>query len=135
MSDDLTMLYADMRKGVDLIPWRRIETIWKKIKAPLHTGQRVWWYYKDEAKFFRENGFKPRDRAGYSGIVIPQPGAERRSLTGEMEPEDVVIVHDWYPTEKCYPDTHYVTLIRLLVAPGLVEIFSKDQDTTGINSH
>ena len=135
MGHDLTVLCADMRKGVELIPWKRIETIWKKIKAPLSTGQRVWWYYKEDTAFARKEGFNPRDHAGYSGIVIPQVGSERRSLTGEMEPEDVVIVHDWYPVEKCYPDVQYVTLIRLLLSPGLVEIFSKHTDFIGIKSH
>ena len=131
---ELAELNHDMHEGVQLIPWKRYDTIWGRLRAPLHIGSRVWWYFRADAKLCRKDKRPPRDYASYSGILIPQPGARRTSLTGEMEPDDVVVIHDYRSDDK-FPTTQYVTLIRLLLTPNLVEVFSKERDIIGINSH
>jgi hypothetical protein len=52
-----------------------------------------------------------------------------------MEPEDAIVVHDWYPFEKHHSSVQYTTLIRLLLAPGLVEIFLRGHNQNPAEIH
>ena len=66
---------------------------------------RIWWRYEED----EEDGelFWP-----YSGVVVPKHGME--VFHDEMEIEDIIIIHDEYPTEKCYPEVQWIAMARLL---------------------
>jgi len=118
----LDQLGSDLRSGVMLIPFNRIESIYRKFKAKPRAGNRVWWYYAEDKKWSREEKFNVRDHAGYSGVLVPGPDVETHF---DYDIEKLVVVHDRYPTEKCNPDSQWIHLLRLLLAPGLVEVFDK----------
>ncbi|MDE2440734.1 MAG: hypothetical protein KGP14_06895 [Betaproteobacteria bacterium] len=86
-------------------------------------GLRVSWYYKQDAEYAKEWREKSaRDLAPYSGILALAPG---KNTGHEGDIEDFVVVVDRYPTEKCWPETDWVTLARLLSNKDLVEVFAK----------
>ena len=120
----LQSVEGDLRKTGTLIPFRRLDACLRKFKAEGRGGERVRWYYKDDRKFFREEKMEPREHAGYSGILVPKPGVENRG--GVYDFTDLIVVHDIFPVEKCYPDVTWFTLERLLLNPDLVEVFNPE---------
>ncbi|MGV0949279.1 MAG: hypothetical protein ACOYB3_01310 [Azonexus sp.] len=118
----LDQLSSDLRSGVMLIPINRIESLYRKFKAKPCTGNRVWWYYDDDKKFAKGEDISVRSIAGYSGILVPGIDVE---TTCDYDIEKLVVVQDRYPCEKCNPESQWISLIRLLLSPGLVEVFDK----------
>lgn len=102
------------------------ENAYNKIKCSLTNGQRVYWYYKDDLEFCKEIGEDARRSYLYSGIVFTRPFIEKPNYESEMNIEDCIVCIDWYPCEKCYPETDWIALNRLIDNDDLVEIYTKD---------
>lgn len=98
----------------------------EKIKARLTTGNRVYWYYKEDAQYCKDEGLNPREQDYHSGIVVPAPDVEC-VVGGELEYNECVIVRDRYPCEKEYPCCDWMSIGRLLNNPDLVEIYDRSQ--------
>jgi hypothetical protein len=120
-------LQADLACGFGIVSISRIAEIYKKMKCPAYGRGRVWWYYKEDKKFAKDEGFCPRSHAPYSGFLVPVIGVENRGLVScEYELDKLIVVNDVWPVEKCYPEVQWVTLVRLLSTPSLVEMFSEE---------
>lgn len=96
--------------------------------AEFYNGQRVYWYYSDDIKFWEEQSkldqipYNPKAWArdqGCSGIIIGYPDADPRYI----EAEKAIVVIDKYPTEKTAPEIDWVSLGRLIDNKDLVELF------------
>lgn len=85
-------------------------------------GMRISWYHKEDEEYAKEwgDGTTAREMAPYSGILVLAPD---RGTGREFDFDDFVVVVDRYPTEKCFPDTDWVALPRLLATENLVEVF------------
>lgn len=95
---------------------------WNKLKCNLEIGQRIYWYFKEDAEYAKKCESTPRQQKPYSGIIIPKNGI---SLIGlEIESEDCVVIIDTYPCEKEYPECTWIALNRLVNTKDLIEIFS-----------
>ncbi len=108
----------------DLADWmilpRDGEAAEKKIKCELRHGMRVRWYYKEDAKFAREEKFDPRKESQYTGIIVAKPDIES-GLAHDLG--DFVLVIDSYPCEKENARVDYVALNRLMDDEEIVELF------------
>jgi hypothetical protein len=98
-----------------------------KIHCRLMSGKRIYWYYDEDLRFYNDQELNIRDcyQSIYSGIVIPMPDVENRG-SGELEYGDAIIIMDYYPAEKEYPQTTWIALNRLVDNSDLIEIFSRD---------
>ncbi len=96
---------------------------YKKVNGKLISGRRFYWYYKEDLECYQEEGENIKDYLCnlFSGICVPCPDVEYNG--GELDIENVIIVCDCQPTEKCYPEVYWITLGRLLNDDNLVEIF------------
>lgn len=96
-----------------------------KIKGAIKNGTRVYWYYQEDVDYANEycDGISPRDYPPFSGIAIAKPGMV---MFGELEIHDCIIVLDNHPAEKCYPESDWIALPKLLNASDLVEIFTRE---------
>jgi len=111
----------------DQLP-RDIEAF-KKAPAEFAAGERIGWWYTEDAEFAKENP-EDEDLANYppySGVVIPGNDIEARS--NSYEPEDCIIVMDRYPVEKCYCETSWIAFRRLLDNPELVSVIKMKKET------
>lgn len=123
MNKDWRELIEDITAQRELrLPGEDWEVKWDRVKCNLRQGMRIGWYYQDDKIFAKEHGGDPRIDCPFSGIVIALPGIELRS-GGDLEWEDCTIIVDEYPTQKCYPEVHWVALGRLVDNEHLVEIF------------
>ena len=88
----------------------------------LKIGQRIGWWYIDDAEYADQwqDGIDLARHPPYSGVVIPQDDIETRSET--YDPEDMVVVMDQYPVEKCYCETTWIAYRRLLANEELVQV-------------
>lgn len=113
-----TRLREDMR-NFDLAPEDSCDRL---LKCEIKHGERVYWYFKEDAKYAKEFQNDVREQRLYSGILLHCDGqiADGR----EIDIEDCVLVVDHYPTEKCWPDVSWIALGRLLASEGLVEVYS-----------
>ena len=103
----------------DKLPSGDFEAAFAKCSvAQLAPGQRIGWWYEDDAECMQECDLLADPP--FSGIVVPGPGYEARGPM--LEIEDTVVVIDRYPTEKCYPEVEYVAMRRLLDARDLVRV-------------
>ena len=99
-----------------------------KIKCSMENGTRVWWYYKEDLEYFKEyidnvgSSETVQSAAPFSGIAITLPGVE---YNGSIE-ENIIIVIDTVPCEKCYPEIEWVALDKLIDDNDLIEVFVKD---------
>lgn len=126
---EVERLIADMRN--DKLP-RNPEEAFAKLKGEdrLRIGSKVGWYYKDSLeswKRWEERLDMPGqvkaplpENLPYQGILVPAPSMEIRSQA--LEANEAVVVQFSYPTEKCYPDSQWFSLTRLLDNPDLVEV-------------
>ena len=98
---------------------------WNKVKCALSNGARIRWYYQDGLDSWKKCGEdgNPRDYAHYSGIVFAVPGIEVRHHDEDLDFDQAIVCVDEYECEKCYPDTEWVALSRLLDDPKLIEVF------------
>lgn len=94
-----------------------------KLHCELIHGERVYWYYKDDAEFCKEEKFDVREQEYYSGIVI---GLEDNE-PGPLEPWDCMIVMDQYPCEKCGPEITWIAPGTLLASEDLVEVYTVEK--------
>lgn len=94
-----------------------------KIRCPLKSGKRIYWYFEEDFKFFNDEGENIEDHKKdiFSGIVVGAQDVENN--WGELNVEDCVVVMDQYPVEMEYPQFTWVALKRLLDDDNLVEIF------------
>ena len=101
------------------------DEFYKKIKCEkLVSGQIVHWYYSDDLEFAKEHDFNVKDDAPYTGMVVPFPDVELTSHERtDLESEHCMIVVTSYPVEKCYCESDWVYLHRLLDNDDLVELF------------
>lgn len=97
------------------------EKAFDKLKARLTIGNRVYWYYKDEAEYCKSEKLNPREQEFYSGIIVPAQDAECSG--GEFEYDECIVVRDRYPCEKEYPYCDWMCIGRLLNNSDLVEIY------------
>ncbi len=95
-----------------------------KLKCELWHGQRIYWYYKEDATFAEEEDLDVREMRYYSGLVI---GLEDKE-PGLLDPWDCMIVIDSYPCEKCGPEISWVAPSRLLTSNDLVEVYQIEED-------
>jgi len=93
-----------------------------KIKCELRHGKRIYWYCKVDVEYLEEDE-NPRDHAPYSGLVIAKDGVNVPQRDAELEIDDIVVVLDTYPVEKCYCESTWIGFPALLNDPELVEIF------------
>ena len=112
----------------DLNNWRlpEDEKNINKMNCSPENGERVYWYFQEDVDFQKEYApdIEIRLDPPYSGIAVAKNGIEIR---GAMEmPEDCLIVIDRYPVEKCYCESSWIAMGRLLDAPGLIEVFTKN---------
>lgn len=123
MTDTFSKLKSDLKKGYDL---PKDEKAIEKIHCDLRAGNRVYWYYQDDLKFYEDEGESIKDYrdAIFSGIVVPKPYA---SGTRYIEYQDCVIVVDQYPTEKEDVEVDWITLGRLLDNKELVEVYDENE--------
>lgn len=125
MEKDIPMwferLQEDMR-NLDLAPEDSYDRL---LKCEIQHGQRIYWYFEEDAKYANPHGLDVREQGLYSGILLHYEGqiADGR----EIDIEDCVLVVDRYPTEKCWPDVSWIALGRLLASEGLVEVYSKQE--------
>lgn len=117
MRTDLEKLESDLC-NLDL---PRDATAFDKIKCDLRIGAVVTWYYADELKFWKGEKLNPREMASNTGIIVPAHDVEIRGHI--LEPENCVVVQYDYACEKCYPESTWFALNRLLDNPEVVEIF------------
>lgn len=75
---------------------------WNKINCRLNHGDRISWYYKDEEKFWKEEGLEPQKYTSWSGIVVSKPVSE--GGRGALDFSDAVVICDRQPCEKFNPD-------------------------------
>lgn len=100
---------------------KMIRYCYDKLKCHPEPYSRIFWYYTEEEKYAKDEGFDPRDKDFYSGIIIPPPFDRSLSM---FEPfEHGIVIVDRYPTEMCSPDVDWVTLKRLLSDNTLVEVY------------
>jgi len=91
-----------------------------KLHCELIHGERIYWYYKDDAEFCKEEDFDAKEQEYYSGIVIGLEDTE----PGPLEPWDCMIVMDRYPCEMCSPEITWIAPGTLLASEGLVEVYT-----------
>jgi len=128
MQDVFSQLKEDLHLGWSLIEDdEEFEDAVKKVKFIPENGIRVWWYYKEEAKYAKKHKIDPRSNAEWSGILVIAPDREYRG--GEIDGEDAVVIMDRHPCEKCYPTTDWISLVRLIMNKELVEVFANEIKT------
>jgi hypothetical protein len=97
-----------------------------KIKCELRHGKRIWWYEKVDAEYLDEyEEENVRNYAPYSGIIVAKDGVDVPQKNAELEIDNIVVVMDTYPVEKCYCEATWIGLPFLLANENLVEIFEK----------
>lgn len=96
-----------------------------KIYCSLMSGKRVFWYFEEDQKFFKDEGENVEEHTNdiFSGIIVGRHGVENN--WGELDVEDCVIIMDQYPCEMCYPEYTWITLKRLLDNDMLIKVFEK----------
>lgn len=93
-----------------------------KVNSP-QIGQKIRWYYKEDADFWKKEGIKKEPN--YEGILVPMDDSEVRSSILDY-PDNIAVVIYKYPCEKHYPNAAWVSLWEILANPDLVEIISFD---------
>lgn len=93
-------------------------------KAPdrFQSGMRLAWWYQDDVDYAKEYDIDLNSEPPFQGIAIIAPDKEIRDEW--FEGEDCVIVMDEYPIEKCYCESTYLTLRRLLDNDELVRVIA-----------
>ena len=119
--EEMKHLLSDFSDRYDIpADMHRLDLIRQEDILNLVPGCLIGWYYKEDLEFWKGDGLRvPKHpyEMPYRGIGVPMSGQE---CPYRMDLEDTVVVHHIYPTEKCSPDTQWVTLHRLLDAPDLV---------------
>jgi len=85
-------------------------------------GQRIGWWYVDDEQWAVEHGegaLLPYDPP-FSGVVVPRE--EMEMCGGICEVEDMLVVMDRYPVEKCYCEVTWMAYRRLLDDEKLVRV-------------
>lgn len=120
----VSILFKDLQEYV--LP-RNVDCF-DKINGELQTGKRFYWYYKDDLKFFEDEGedIKNHLRDIFSGIIVPVPDTINNH--GELDVENCFVVIDNYPVEMEYPEVDWISLFRLLDDEELVEFFEKENN-------
>lgn len=95
---------------------------YEKGPGELKAGQRIGWWYKDDVDFQSEHGdgIDLLEDPPFGGIVIPREGIEERG--DYFDVEEMVVVMDRYPAEKCYCETIYIAYRRLVDSDDLVKV-------------
>lgn len=93
-----------------------------KIKCNLEHGKRVFWYFKDDKEYCDEFELDVNSEHIFSGLVVAAPDVSNPEHR-ELEAEEVLIIQDRYPVEKCDCEATYFMLNRLLENEELVEIY------------
>ena len=101
------------------------EEAFDKIKGELRHGNRIYWYEKVDMEYL-EKDENPRDYAPYSGLLIAKDDTTLPQHNSELEPDQIVVIMDTYPIEKCYCEATWIGFPALLADTELVEIFFKD---------
>lgn len=94
-----------------------------KISCSLYHGNRVYWYYQEDVEYAKECEVDVEENPPYSGIVVMLP--EQEYNNGELEIDRCFIVLDNHPCEKCYPETAWENIGKLIEDPDLIKIFKK----------
>lgn len=126
--EDVDELFADL-SNLDL---PRDDTVFeKKLKCEINHGRRIGWFYKEDDDYFRKyEGDNPRESPPYSGLMVCTPGKEMRGgADTDLDHDQCIVIVERFPTEKCYPDSAWIALGRLLDADDLVEVFSIEDES------
>jgi len=124
MSNDLQKVDDDLRNNF----WPEDENAHEKIKCGITNGMRIKWYYADDREYAILCELTPREDAPWEGVVVVAPGREISSPDAEIDIDDAIVVVSSHPCEKCYPESSWVTLSRLIDDAGLVEVFDADSE-------
>lgn len=125
MNNQLEKLSKDLEKAsnYELPETEGIEE--KVLKCQPAHGMRIGWYYMEDLDFYRSEKVNPREYSRYTGLLVLRPDAEHRG-SGSREIEDLVLIVDGYPCEKCYPEVDYIAFAAFLNDPNLVEVYQED---------
>lgn len=93
-----------------------------KIHCQLMSGKRIYWYFEEDLKFFKDEGedIKNYKNDIFSGIVVGAQDVE--NTRGEIDCNDCVVVMDQYPVEMEYPQFTWIAMKRLIDDDNLVEV-------------
>ena len=120
MSSDWEKDLRDCNLPKDLEMYNKAPSIFK-------AGQRIGWWYREDEEYAKECGDTVEEDIPFMGVVVPGPDIENRSGSmGEFDSEECVVVVTVFPVEKCYPDTDYVAMKRLLNNDDLVKVIVID---------
>lgn len=99
-----------------------------KIHCSLTSGKRIYWYFEEDLKFFKDEGEDIKDHKNdlFSGIVVGRQDVENN--WGEIDCNDCVVVMDQYPVEMDYPQFTWIAMKRLIDDDNLVEVFSDEKE-------
>ena len=88
----------------------------------LKIGQRVGWWFADDAEYAArwEDGKDLSKEPPFSGVVVPREDMEARGDTFDLE--DMLVVMDRYPVEKCYCEVTWMAYRRLWDNEKLVQV-------------
>lgn len=93
----------------------------------IENGMRVYWYYQEDFEYMQTWCHKGdaeeaiREQPPFSGLLVVMPDRDMASL----EWDDVMLVVDRYPTEKCWPISEWISLGELLEQDNLVEVYTR----------
>jgi len=93
----------------------------KKAPDSMTAGSRIGWWYEEDERFALENEMDIKECPPYTGVVVPRPDIED-GLGGRYDTEDLVVVMDVYPVEKCNCEVTYIAMRRLLNSEDLVRV-------------
>ena len=99
------------------------DKMFDKIKCSLKHGSRIYWYYQEDLDFYKKLESDVREQKCFSGLCVIAPDREIRNIDQELECDECVIIVDDYPTEKCYPESEWIAINRLIDNDSLIEIY------------
>lgn len=111
--------YKDDIKN-DLLPTNIAN--YEKGPAELSIGQRIgWWFQEDEeyAKKWEDGVRGLKSNPPFQGVVIPIEDIEFRS---KYDQENLLVVMDQYPVEKCNCEITFIAYRRLVDNEELIRI-------------
>jgi len=98
-----------------------------KIKCSLRHGGRIYWYYQEDLEFCKKIAIDPKEEKYYSGLCVIAPNLEIRTIDQELEYDECIVVIDSEPTTKCYPESTWIAINRLIDDKSLVEIYTLEE--------
>jgi hypothetical protein len=111
--------YRDDIKN-DLLP-KNLEN-YKKGPDELSSGQRIGWWFQEDEEYAKkwEDGIRGLKKyPPFQGVVVPVEDIEFRL---KYDPENLLVVMDQYPVEKCNCEITFIAYKRLVNNEELMQI-------------